>query len=177
MGQRTYAVRCECGNEGRVSAADAGTSWACGCGRAVEVPSLARLKAAAGEAAASADLQIEHLLRTRQLPFETDCVACGRRTAHTFAVTAVCERQEVDEGGLRWYHAALFPVFGVWAIIAGLRRRGYERGRDVRFRLPVRLCEGCTEGLDSWDKVRAALRRTPVYADLLDKYPHTKLSK
>jgi hypothetical protein len=102
---------------------------------------------------------------------------CGKHTDHTFTVTATCERHEVDEGGLRWYHLALAPLFGVWPILAGFHRQGYAWGRDVQFRLPIRLCEGCTEELDSWDKVRSALRRTPVYADLLDKYPHTVLSR
>ncbi len=49
MEQRSYGLRCACGEAVRVTAGDAGTRVGCVCGGTVEVPSLRALRADASE--------------------------------------------------------------------------------------------------------------------------------
>src|SRR5262245_25842314 len=88
----TYPVTCDCGATHHVDATAAGSKLACCCGCSVEVPSLVRLKANAGEASISADFEIEHLLATNSLPVEPNCYNCDIATTHCRHVLTECER-------------------------------------------------------------------------------------
>jgi hypothetical protein len=49
-------------------------------------------------------------------------------------------------------------------------------GRDVRYRLPLRICPDCTGQLRDARLLKETLLDVPVYAELLDKYPHADVS-
>ena len=158
----------------------AGSRLACKCGRQVPVPSLSRLKLAAGEAALSPEVRIDQMLRLGLLPEETACAVCGTPAEGTIHVWATCERITVQEGwGSRgWQLAVLVLCFG-WvgalaSYFAGQRSR--EHGRHVQFRLPVRVCPGCAPGLSDPAALRKAVSAAPLYAGLLDKYPDAELA-
>ena len=49
------------------------------------------------------------------------------------------------------------------------------QGRDVRFRLPLRLCNICSTNLGR-STVKEMLCRVDVYNQLLTKYPHSEIA-
>jgi hypothetical protein len=172
----TYPVRCECGATLQVPGAAAGTTRTCRCGRAVEVPTLARLKTSVGEATVSADLELEHLVAAGALPLEQECVTCGRQTSHCAVVSVVCERPEETGHVPLWQQVLLFTV-SLWLyVLQMMTKRTEVHGRNVAFQLPVRVCPGCAEGLTTKAAVRDVLTRTPVYERLLGKYPHAQVT-
>jgi hypothetical protein len=154
-----------------VSGGAAGTRFTCGCGREVAVPSLHVLRKQAGEAVLGPELLIEAALRAGDLPSSPCCARCGEVTPDYAIVSAECERARVRESG--WVIHPLALLFG-WLVI---NRPGPPRvlGRDLIFRLPLRVCDGCFSRLRSRD-LRKALAREPLYRQLLDKYPHAGLS-
>jgi hypothetical protein len=176
VSQQTYPVACECSTEHRVTAGQAGSSFDCGCGRKVEVPTLGALKRSVGQSAVSADLEIEHRLKDGSLPVETECVICDTKTDETVVVGVVCEQSEVQtSGGIKWWYWVFFPL-GIWfyflLVVAQLTGRERQVGREVAFRLPVRVCGGCGPQVRTGGGALNALRRSPLYARLLAKYPH-----
>lgn len=175
-----YPVPCECGQVHRVAATLAGSQLACTCSREVAVPSLSKLKVKAGEAPLSAELRIQHMLQLGMLPEETSCRLCGTETKHTFYCWAVCERVEVKRGPSVWTIVVTYVFFGFLfaAIMAALRDRTgeTEMGRDVRFRLPLRVCEKCSPELKDYATLKETVWRVPVYRELIDKYPDTALA-
>ena len=171
----SYEIRCECGKAYPVGAADAGVSFPCACGRTVEVPALHVLRASAGEQAVSPALQIQAMLLNNELPGTHDCVNCGARTDHSVRVSVVCERVTVGHqtGGQEALAGCLLfgPLGALVMRQAGAMGKSVERGREVSFVLPMRVCEACAS-----DPSDAALRRdlaaTPAYAALLRQYPN-----
>ncbi len=67
MSQQTYPVICDCGKVHEVTGGQAGSSFPCGCGKTVEVPTLGTLKRSVGQSAVSADWEIEHRLAEKSL--------------------------------------------------------------------------------------------------------------
>ena len=174
---QTYPVVCECGKEHAVTGGQAGSSFPCACGRTVEVPSLCTLKRSVGQSSVSADLEIEHRLADGSLPMEDRCVLCGTATDYEMPIRVECERSEV-RSSIKWWYWLFLPM-GLWflivMLIAALTKREQKLGRDVTFRLPVRVCDECEPGVRTVDAAREALRRSPLYARLLDKYPHAAI--
>lgn len=174
-----YEVRCECEKVRAVSAADAGVSLPCPCGRTVDVPPLHILRASAGEQAISPALQIQGMLLRNELPGTRACACCHRDTDHVLRVSVVCERVSTRTRSRANPHAVLgCLVFGLFGWIA-LRsaEETIERGREVSFTLPVRLCEVCNHETPTPSALRAALCATPVYAALLDQYPNAAVAR
>jgi hypothetical protein len=170
VGQQ-YSVTCECGLTQQVTGADAGSELPCQCGRTIAVPSLQRLRVSTGEPPVSAEVMLERLLLTKRLPEETHCLCCDTPTTDTACVTVACERPEVREPG--WSLNPLALLFG-WICLTRSYDSG-EVGRDVSFRLPVRLCRGCGASLSPIN-VRDTLRKVTVYRQLLEKYPDAAIS-
>ncbi len=182
MKQQTYPVVCDCGKTHQVTSGAAGSTLACVCGRMVEVPSLTALKASVGGEGLAPEMEIEGLLLARKLPLEPDCALCHRLTEDKFHCQVRCEAPTLKPPMSFWQYAlalAFIPFVGVKALLTAalLRDTGVLTGRDVSFRLPVRICGACMAELESWEVVTNAIRRTPVYARLLDKYPNSRLAK
>jgi hypothetical protein len=176
MAAKTYPVGCECGATIHVPGTSAGTTFTCQCGRQVEVPGLARLKASVGQAVLSADLELQHLTAAEALPLEKDCVICGRTTDDQVAYRVVCERPETKGRVPLWQQVLLMGLSPLLYVFHMSGQRVEVHGRDVAFRLPVRVCEGCAQTLTTPAAVRDAMDETPVYARLFDKYPDAKIS-
>lgn len=177
MRQQTYPVACECGKEQAVTGGQAGSSLPCACGRTMEVPSLGALKRSVGQASISADLEIKHRLAEGSLPLEDDCVLCGAATRNVVMTRVVCEQAEKRDR-IPWWYWLLIPI-GLWVavlvLVAYARGESRTLGRDVTFRLPVRVCDECDPGVWTLDAAREALLRSPLYARLLGKYPHAQV--
>jgi hypothetical protein len=89
--------------------------------------------------------------------------------AHSWTV---CERElQVQAAG--WKVGYLGLVFGV---LSFWKERDRTEGRDVRFRLPLRVCRDCTDQLRDPRVLKETLLAVPVYAELLDKYPDADVS-
>jgi hypothetical protein len=174
----SYEVRCECGKPHPVTAADAGSSLRCGCGRAVEVPPLHRLRTSAGQTALSADMQLRAMLQRGELPGTDECVRCHRPTGNAVRVVIECERAETKSVYSREGQATgclLGLLFG-WIVIRSPDREDRVVGHDVVFAVPLRICEVCESEIRSAGALRETLRRVPVYAALLDKYPDARIT-
>lgn len=181
MRQQTYPVQCECGKTHSVTAGAAGSKLACSCGKAVEVPTLGELKGSIGQSALSPEVEIEALLLSKKLPLESDCAICHRQTDDNFYCQVRCEAPTAAKPAMSWWQTVLITLLHPMNLLAAavMMRRdvGEPIGRDVSFRLPVRMCAACMAEVESWDVVKQAIRRTPVYDRLLDKYPGSRLAK
>ncbi len=174
----SYEVECACGKAHAVSAADAGASLSCACGRTVEVPALHRLRMAAGEAGVSPAVQLQAMLVNNELPGTADCACCHRATDHLIRVTVTCERATpVSRGDDSIVNRALLS--GCLLLLTGWFFWSWRtsnappamHGTDLSFFLPVRVCEVCARDLTTPAAVRAALSATAVYAAVLRQYP------
>jgi hypothetical protein len=159
-----------------VSATDAGCRIACACGRELVVPSLSALKASAGQSARSAEVRIEQLLRRGLLPEGTTCLLCRSTTKDVAHCWTVCERAIVQQP-TGWYLSALNVVSMLFGVLT-FRKVLHEtsKGRDLRLRLPLRVCGNCTGQLRDPRVLKETLFAVPVYAELLDKYPDADVS-
>ena len=183
-----YEVRCECGRAHAVSAADAGSSLRCPCGRNVEVPPLHVLRALAGVDKLSPAFRIEGLLFNRKLPGTRCCAGCGRETDGLIQVSIVCDRGSSgpdDSGRDENSEEALGCLLGSLFGFGGPRdeerreerRSGRQRGQDIAFIVPLPVCENCAPGMNDLAVLRPALRTIRVYADLLDQYPKADVTR
>jgi hypothetical protein len=167
-----YPVTCACGRTHRVSSGAAGTRLVCGCGRQVEVPSLHALRTQAGELTVSVELLLGALLRDGHFPEEKDCLRCGIPTTDICYALVVCERPEV-RSKYDWSLSLVGLLFG--HLVFSRRGEDRERGRNVSFRLPLRVCSDCTSRLRHPALVEA-MRQVPLYGQLLEKYPQAEVS-
>lgn len=182
MSQRTYPVECECGIVHRCPAGYAGSQFACKCGKTVEVPLLSQLRAAAGQAVLSPEVEIQTLMTQKALPVEHDCCLCGCETTETLMLMATCEMPEPPSAARQMARSgcALAPWFGFLGMVVALVKLQQEyksdpTGQEVRVRFPLRMCATCASDVSSWDVIREAMKRTPVYRRLLRKYPVCQL--
>ena len=176
----TYTVTCECGKRHEVSTGDAGTTLNCSCGRAVSVPSLGVLRQQAGELGRSPEMILDSMLENGELPEDSFCVVCQARTDSVRYFEVECERVEsVKVASL--LSAVFFVIYGwIWGLLAyasSLRKEGTTppRGRNVHYRLPLRICLVCDSKRDAASN-KELLCRVPVYEHLLKKYPHAEIS-
>ena len=175
-----YEVRCECGRAHAVTGADAGATIACACGQTVEVPPLHRLRESVGQPSISPELQLQTLLVNGQLPDTDKCVVCGKVTDQTVISNMECERAEVKGNRADQVGGCLVNIF--FRFIPGISPHvevGDDKrvvGRDVRFLIPIRCCGGCAAQLTE-SVLRTALRRQAVCATVLNKYPHSKVTR
>jgi len=173
-----YAVQCDCGKTLQVPGAMAGGRVTCACGLEVLVPSLSKLKGQSGDSAMSAEIRLDDMLRRGILPQETTCLMCRKPTDAVSYCWTTCERPQV-ENELGWFQIVarvlMFNLLGLASDIAHAEGDTVH-GRDLRYRLPLRVCPECTGQL--WDArmLKETLLDVPVYADLLDKYPHADVS-
>lgn len=173
---RMYPVACECGQVHQVPATMAGSRFPCACGREVSVPSLGRLKASVGQSAVSAEVRIEQMLQRGMLPEETSCLVCRKPTKDVAHAWTVCERATVQQPG-GWVTSLLSFVTILWGFIIFYKQlRETSEGRDLRFRLPLRVCRDCTDQLRDPRRLKETLLDVPVYSDLLQKYPDADVS-
>jgi hypothetical protein len=161
------------------SAVQAGNRYTCPCGHELVVPSLSRLKMAAGEAVLSPEVRLEQMLQLGLLPQQAHCVVCRRATTGVTYFWAVCERAFVKKDSSRvWWVIALSWIFLGWLGLLLLFRARDDRvhGSDVQLRLPLRACPECAPVLAEAGRLEDAVLAVPVYADLLDKYPRAELA-
>ena len=173
-----YPVTCACGKTHHVAGSAAGTTFTCGCRRAVEIPSFAKLKAAVGQSSFSADFALEQLIQTGRLPLEADCVVCSRPTKNRVVARVACERERTPAREFHWYDV-LRPTSGTSgrpSPISTATRDARTVGVDRIYPVPVRVCGECAMDLTGPAAIRDALLKTPIYADLLRKYPDSQLS-
>jgi hypothetical protein len=114
---------------------------------------------------------IEAVLQDGHVPGGEECVCCGVPTDAVCHVRVECERAESKAGGWR-----INPIAFLAGMFLAEATESIDRGRSVRYRLPVRMCARCGRGL-ARSGVPAALRKVEVYGQLLDKYPHASVGR
>jgi hypothetical protein len=176
----SYQVTCQCGAAQNVNLTQAGSTIVCRCGCNVEVPSLVRLKSAAGEESVSPDFEIEHLLQANALPLEKDCLICHRTTQHVFHVQVDCERAINKSSRSRSEGCAFVLVGGLWGyfLYRTLMRdqSQIQHGRDLLFKLPLRICERCASDVQTSEEARLAMMESSLFRRLLEKFPNAKIT-
>lgn len=172
-----YELPCECGATVLVTEGSAGSRVACRCGRAVQVPSLKRLREMAGVPTHSPEFVIERLLLANELPQETACALCGAETTGASYCMADCAVRAMVERPRRWYELGNLAWFLVGAAPYDVRTEAArEHGRDLIFRLPLRVCGACMPRLSEKDTLLRAVRRTELYRQLLERFPEARVS-
>jgi hypothetical protein len=177
-----YEVRCECRKTLGVSAADAGSSVRCACGRNVDVPPLHMLRTAAGEQGVSPAVQLQGMLLKNELPGTQRCACCHRDTDHLIRVSVVCEEVIVKEPSSKGAAVVGCMAFGlvgglIAMFLSKLGQTPIQHGTQVSFIVPVRICEVCDHELTNSGAIRAALRNTQAYAELLEEYPDAAIRR
>lgn len=173
-----YSISCVCGKTHEVTSGQAGTEITCACGKTVAVPSLANLRRQAGEPTASAEMLIEAKLQSGQLPEESHCLCCDTETEDVLNAEIICEKITEHTGGKNaGIIAAFFGLFAyaLAAIVDSSSKSVTAQGRDVRFRVPLRICKECSSSLTGSD-LRETLKKESLYQRLLEKYPEASVS-
>lgn len=171
----TSSHACRCGNRLSVNEGAAGTQLPCSCGRTINVPTLRELRAATGDSALAPEFEVERLLLNGWIPEGERCVCCDSPAEiHRFWVQ--CDKAVVVQSEQRSILAylLLWLITPLGALLAwGTRGRGnsVEHGRDIVYRLPLRVCDTCRNELKKEEAIMEALRSVPVYARLFEKYP------
>ena len=147
-------VSCECGAVIPVRKTQAGSDVECGCGRIVEVPSLAQLRRAAGLRGIeeTVDGKVRRLVREGTLPGEM-CVVSGTPSQDVLRLICECERTAFkNQASSDWIVFFLItPIVGMIGAIFGLLRLSTrpvtynvnQRGHDTVVDTPVRVYHGC----------------------------------
>jgi hypothetical protein len=154
---------------------------ACLCGKTVRVPSLSELRRLAGEELFSPEFELEQLLASGCPPVTDNCACCRDRGGTTVHCWVICARPWLRHTGDLSVPALILSILLLPRLITLflLSRRGEtkEYGKDVRFLVPLRVCDNCRTGLRKPREIKEVLRRTSrIYARLLDKYPEAEVS-
>ena len=181
-------LTCTCGRRVPVSASQCGTTATCVCGAEIAVPTLGSLRQRAGmDRLESGPIStIRRLEREGRLPDGDYCVVCEGRTSEIMMVHVECERRLVQcrQGWWAVLEGIFFVLPGPFGAL--LRRARWEeaqrepesRGNDVVIDVPIRMHRDHGDELARGGKraLDRLLRRTPIYAALLDDYPASTLS-
>ncbi len=173
-----FRVDCSCGRYLSVGEGAAGAKLQCECGRTVNVPGLNALLAQAELPLhrPSPELVIGHMIAAGELPGRDTCVVCGGVTTDVAWILAECERVYVSRSGLPvWFQVLLQVLFSPFGFIVWQRQETYVHGSDTILQVPLRVCGKCQQRLRSQQMIKRYLQETPVYAELLEKFPETKL--
>lgn len=116
-----YQVLCQCGKTIPVKTDDSGTTIRCACGQGVAVPSLSRLRAAAGlNSYESGTIDtIRRMLAEGTLPWGETCAESGWPTKDVIELAVQCERFYAPQDR---YLVAVFAslLVGFWMAILAL---------------------------------------------------------
>ena len=154
-----FIVSCQCGRQEQVFEGSAGARLICECGRTIDVPNLAQLRASAGlpPIEPSLDEQVRTLLASGELP-PAQCIGCGG-SGDRISYNAECETAYIEgTGGISTASAMILGLAFGWIVFLSENRGGRMRGRDTYIPVPVRVCAHC----------RTTLLRRP-YKALLNK--------
>jgi hypothetical protein len=180
-----YSISCECGKSHPVSATQAGFTLGCSCGRTLDIPTLSSLRRSAGESAIPTTKvdEIQAMIRNGELPAGEVCPYSGRPADDTILFHVRCERPWI-RGNETMGPAAIFVyyLFFGWigALIVANRTQPLEElGRDTAVEVPVRISSQARPRLMRMRRQRslkAILRQTRVYAELLRDFPEATVS-
>jgi hypothetical protein len=117
------------------------------------------------------------MLLDGQLPGTRDCACCHRETDGLVRVSVECERPIVKNPTSKAEWLAGCLLFGwVGALLLFRTREPIVHGEHVVLTVPVRVCDACRGTLSNLYVLRQALRQTPAYAALLDRYPNARIT-
>jgi hypothetical protein len=115
------------------------------------------------------------MIRTGELPAGDTCLRCGLPTKDACDLVVHCERQWYKAASFNWL--ALSLSFPHWLLAMARRGTGDVFGRETVIRVSLRVREEHHQWLAtrSQRKLRKLLRTVPVYAQLLDEYPESRI--
>lgn len=171
-----FFIDCPCGRKIRVTAADAGGSAACTCGRQSPVPALSQLRERAGEVKYKVRIadKIWQLVSEGALPKGKLCADCGAGAEDMVHCLVECERSwspDQSAGFLTTLACVLISP-----VVAG---NAEVLGRNTVVPAPLPVCSQCKRQLQSWRggrRLRRLLWKDPLYRQLLKEYPRARLA-
>jgi hypothetical protein len=173
-----YELACECGQVRAVSGGDAGLKMKCDCGRTIEVPPLHELRQSAGELSLSADVQLQAMLQSGDMLKESFCANCAAATDGLVHVYVICESPQAksrSNSNAELFGCLLGGIFG-WLLMRSATREVTSMGSDVRFHIPVRICDRCRPDIRTAADIKTAMRSIPVCDALFKKYPNANVA-
>lgn len=168
----TYDVRCECGKSFAVSAADAGASFDCPCGREVNIPPLHVLRASV-RSPETALAQLKAAALSGAQSGALACIVCGTATPDRARARIVYDRTKNSD--LRPTPAEQLGCLLVgWlpALLLLFARR--ERLEEEALVVPVPVCAACRPPLADPNVLERALRAVPECAAVFKQYPNAE---
>jgi hypothetical protein len=173
-----YWVDCTCGHRTEVTETQAGTEIPCQCGKAVLIPRLSELRSQAGEAAEdpSPELVIRYLYGSgKEAVGGNACACCDATPVDRVLCFIECEKPATAE------HSWLFWVFfglmslplAIFYYFVKREPKVLSEGKVLEFHLS--LCSACRKAALGSDSLQEVLRREPVFARLLVKYPTARV--
>lgn len=165
-----------------MTASQAGSTFACQCGRSVVVPTLSTLRKSAGESAIplSSIERIEIMLRNGELPTGDICPVSGRPTDDTIQFHVQCEKMWVRGGSSFWQVLAYVLFFGWLGLLIHQEPEEVERfGRETSILIPLRISSEVRPKIlrmKRQKKLKALLAQVPIYSQLLNDFPDATIT-
>ncbi len=170
------SVTCECGVKTQVTPTMCGSSVACDCGKAIQIPRLSELRRNSGLTPVIVDVadKLQAMLVDGLLPTEVDCVSCGSPTNLYLACEIECERMFAKKSSYASYFLQ-FWLAPIWILAA--TKREYDNpevhGRELVVKTPMRICETCFSKINlNRETCIGFMRTNELYAKLLSRYPN-----
>jgi hypothetical protein len=169
---------CQCGRQVKVNSASAGMEIPCECGARMRVPRLSEFRQMAGLGAYESGTidNIRRMIAERALPWGESCAFSDQLTRDTLDLSVHCERVHGENDGMR-LRIVVGLLFGpLWMMTA---RQGTREavGRETAVWTPLRVAQEHQKKVTraSQKTLRRLLRTVPIYAKLLDQYPHSTI--
>lgn len=174
-----YSVRCPCGMLYDVPQDQIGKPIVCRCRRWVKTTDAQPAQSKTDLPARSIEIELADAIRFRLLPTEDDCLKCNMPTDAVAYTVATCE-QEHGEGLSDVFMVLFRLLFGLTfrflTFFFSTREEEIDRGKNLHFRLPLRLCKTCQRS--TWrSQVRSLALKVQPYQRLIEKYPKTSFSR
>jgi hypothetical protein len=171
-------LTCSCGQSVPVEMAQAGGETACGCGQAIKIPSLSKLRELTGKGAYEAGVidTINRMVASGELPSGDRCAVSGETTDDE--IDLFVEAEQVSQ--IRYSAAAAAFVAILCSPLIGLLmilKQPRDVGRDTLVLTPLRVAAKYHRRVSrsSQRKLKRWLRTVPVYAQLLQEYPRARI--
>jgi hypothetical protein len=177
---RIYALDCSCGRQISVTAADAGTGVDCDCGKTVRIPSLSKLREISGADPYEAGTidTIKRMIARGELPAGRLCAISRAQTEDVLACSVIVSREITYQDSFFLRYVLRGGLIG-WLCRLGIVFVRVEPapGSEIEVPTPIRLSARYQAKYRRAGQGRLVrlLKRVPIYAKLLEEYPHARI--
>jgi hypothetical protein len=177
---KVFTVDCSCGRRIGVTASDAGTNVSCDCGKLVRVPSLSALRELSGADPYEAGTidTINRMISRKELPAGHTCTISREQTQDVLTCSVIVSREIVYQDGFLLRYVLRGGLLG-WLLrtVYLFVKVAPAPGSEIEVPAPIRLSARYHERYRRAGpgRLRRLLRRVPIYAKLMEEYPHARV--